>query len=125
MIIPEYLEQVVISNRRRRRNAQAGSRRGAAFGETPITTVVWAVLDFASVIVAGLIAFRIWLTSCKGDKRRAGGVILRHLRQRDKRPCLLIICLLVFAVSASVFFAANVWWVLLAGHSPWPEMNSA
>ena len=93
MIIPEYLEQVVISNRRRRRHAKAGVRRGAAFGETPVTTVIWAALDFLSVIVAGLISFRIWLTPQVNPT--AAGVILRHLEETAPLPS--IICLVAFA----------------------------
>jgi exopolysaccharide biosynthesis polyprenyl glycosylphosphotransferase len=100
MIIPEYLEQVVISNRRRRRQAKPGVRHGAAFGETPITTVIWAAMDYLSVIVAGLIAFRIWLTP-QADPI-ASGVILRHLEETAPLPS--IICLLVFAAYL-VFFA--------------------
>ena len=100
MIIPEYLEQVVISNRRRRRDAKAGARRGAAFGETPITTVIWAVLDFLSVLVAGLISFRIWLTPRANPM--TGGVILRHLEETAPLPS--IICLVVFAAYL-LFFA--------------------
>jgi len=100
MIIPEYLEQVVISNRRRRRHAKPGARRGAAFGETPVTTVIWAVLDFLSVIVAGLIAFRIRLTPQVDPA--ASGVILRHLEEAAPLPS--IICLVVFALYL-VFFA--------------------
>jgi len=100
MIIPEYLEQVVISNRRRRRHAKAGTRRGAAFGETPVTTVIWAVMDFLSVIVAGLIAFRIWLTP--PVEPTASGVILRHLEETAPLPS--IVCLVVFAAYL-VFFA--------------------
>jgi len=100
MIIPDYLEQVVVSNRRRRRHAKAGTRRGAAFGETPVTTVIWAVMDFMSVIVAGLIAFRIRLTPQVDPA--ASGVILRHLEQTAPLPS--IICLLMFAAYL-VFFA--------------------
>jgi len=100
MIIPDYLEQVVVSNRRRRRHAKAGTRRGAAFGETPVTTVIWAVMDFMSVIVAGLIAFRIWLTPQVDPT--AGGVILRHLEQTAPLPS--IFSLLAFAAYL-VFFA--------------------
>jgi exopolysaccharide biosynthesis polyprenyl glycosylphosphotransferase len=100
MIIPEYLEQVVISNRRRRQYAKPGTRRGAAFGETPVTTVIWAVMDFLSVIVSGLIAFRIWLTPQVDPT--AGGVILRHLEETAPLPS--IICLAVFAAYL-VFFA--------------------
>jgi len=100
MIIPEYLEQVVISNRRRRRHAKAGSRHGAAFGETPVTTVIWAAMDFLSVIVAGLIAFRIRLTPQVDPA--ASGVILRHLEETAPLPS--IVCLVVFAAYL-IFFA--------------------
>ena len=105
MIIPDYLEQVVISNRRRRRVAKPGTRRGAAFGETPITTVIWAVMDFASVIVAGLIAFRIWLTPQVDPS--AGGIVLRHLEETAPLPS--IICLVVFA--AYLLFFAQIYGV--------------
>ncbi len=100
MIIPEYLEQVVISNRRRRRHAKAGARRGAAFGETSITTVIWALLDFLSVIVAGLISFRIWLTPQVDPT--AAGAIVRQLEATAPLPS--IICLVAFAAYL-VFFA--------------------
>jgi exopolysaccharide biosynthesis polyprenyl glycosylphosphotransferase len=100
MIIPEYLEQVVLSNRRRRRHAKPGTRRGAAFGETSITTVIWAVMDFLSVIVAGLIAFRVWLTPQIDPI--ANGVILRHLEETAPLPS--IICLVTLAAYL-VFFA--------------------
>src|SRR5580692_720449 len=100
MIIPDYLEQVVISNRRKRRHAKPGTRRGAAFGETPITTVIWAVMDFLSVIVAGLIAFRIWLTPQVDPS--ASGMILRHLEETAPIPS--IVCLITFAAYL-VFFA--------------------
>jgi len=109
MIIPEYLEQVAISNRRRRRHAKPGARRGAAFGETPVTTVIWAVMDFLSVIVAGLIAFRIRLTPQVDPA--ASGVILRHLEETAPLPS--IICLLVFA--AYLVFFAQIYGVY---HSP-------
>ena len=57
MTTPEYLEQVVISNRARGRMGIAGRgrRRPSA------ASVVWAALDVASALLAGLLAFDIRL----------------------------------------------------------------
>jgi exopolysaccharide biosynthesis polyprenyl glycosylphosphotransferase len=96
MTTPDYLEQVVVSNQRRRATA---ARRGAAFGTTPVTTLIWAVLDFSSAIVAGLIAFRIRLNP--PTQPISGGIILRHLE--TTAPLVSIAYLLVFAFYLLIF----------------------
>jgi len=98
MIIPDYLEHIVISNRRRRRHAKPGTRHGAAFGDTSITAVIWAAMDFVSVIVAGLIAFRIRLTP---QDPTASEAILRHLEATAPLPSIL--CLVAFAAYLLIF----------------------
>jgi len=59
MTTPDYLQQVVISGRRR---PSATSAPGATGSLSPsLTGMVWAGLDFLSALVGGLIAFRIRL----------------------------------------------------------------
>ncbi len=57
MTTPEYLEQVVISNRSRGRMGMAGRGRH----RPSAASVVWAVLDVVSALLAGLLAFDIRL----------------------------------------------------------------
>jgi exopolysaccharide biosynthesis polyprenyl glycosylphosphotransferase len=55
MTTPDYLQQVVISGRRR-----ATAAPGATGTLSPsMTSVIWAALDFLSAMVGGLIAYRI------------------------------------------------------------------
>jgi exopolysaccharide biosynthesis polyprenyl glycosylphosphotransferase len=59
MATPEYLQQVVISGRRR--TASAGKRRSALFGlfqRPSFTSLVWASLDLMTALVAGVVAIR-------------------------------------------------------------------
>jgi len=56
MTTPDYLEQVVITDRRRRSHASSrGVRREARIS---VTGLVWAGLDALSILVAGVLAFR-------------------------------------------------------------------
>ncbi|MES2390732.1 MAG: sugar transferase [Acidobacteriota bacterium] len=96
MTTPDYLEQVVVSNLGRRRSG--ASSRGGLFGLFSVSSVIWAVLDFLSAIVAGLIAFRIRLTPMNPV---AGSVIIRHLERTA--PLISIAYLLVFGVYLLVF----------------------
>lgn len=57
MTTPDYLEQVVISNRRRR--AASASRMGHREVRFSVTALVWAGLDALSALVAAAIAFRV------------------------------------------------------------------
>ena len=56
MATPDYLQQVVISGRRRGRGT--GSARLGLFERPSVTSLVWAALDLLTVIVAWLIAMR-------------------------------------------------------------------
>jgi len=98
MTTPDYLEQVVISNRNRRR-AGASARRGAVAGATPVISVIWGALDFLSGIVAGLIAFRIRLNPPADPV--VGGVLLRRLEMTA--PLQSIAYLLLFCVYLVIF----------------------
>jgi hypothetical protein len=57
MTTPDYLEQVVVSGRRRPNAASAPHETGPL--SPSLTSVIWAGLDFTSAVVGGLIAFRI------------------------------------------------------------------
>ena len=96
MTTPDYLEQVVISNRRRR--ARSSARVGVRKSEVPVTSIVWAGLDALSALVAGLIAFRI---------RAAGSLPADHgivAKLTEDAPMLSGAYLLVF-VAYLIFFA--------------------
>lgn len=56
MSTPEYLQQAVISSRRRK--VSAGRERGGLFQRPSVTSLVWASLDVLTVAVAGLAALR-------------------------------------------------------------------
>jgi exopolysaccharide biosynthesis polyprenyl glycosylphosphotransferase len=98
MMTHDSVEHAVISKSGKRR-MRAHVRWGTAFGETPATAVIWAVLDFLSAIVAGLIAFRVRLGP--QPEPLAGGVILRHLE--ETAPLDSFAHLLVFAVYLVLF----------------------
>ncbi|MFC6646892.1 sugar transferase [Granulicella cerasi] len=55
MTTPDYLEQVVVSNRRRRATSGA---RGEASLKFSATSFAWALLDTLSILVAALLGFR-------------------------------------------------------------------
>ncbi|NYF80293.1 sugar transferase [Granulicella arctica] len=60
MATPDYLQQVIISGRRR--TAGAASRGSAVFGifrRPSVTSLVWASLDLLTAMVAGIVAIRI------------------------------------------------------------------
>src|SRR5206468_3489708 len=54
MNTPDFLQQVRVSEKRRRADAQAVSRYSG-----PSSSFVWALLDLGTALVAGLIALRI------------------------------------------------------------------
>src|SRR6195952_911937 len=54
MNTPDFLQQVLVSEQRRRTDAQTVSRYSG-----PSSSFVWALLDLATALVAGLIALRI------------------------------------------------------------------
>ncbi|CAN5479133.1 sugar transferase [soil metagenome] len=58
MATPEYLQQVIISGRKR---AAGDSKAGAgfgAFGRPSVASIVWASLDLITVLLAGVLALR-------------------------------------------------------------------
>jgi len=96
MTTPDYLQQVVISGRRRPRAASAPGATGAL--SPAVTGAVWAGLDFLSALVGGLIAFRIRLI----PETTTAETVLMHLVPMP--PVVAVMYLLLFGVYL-VFFA--------------------
>ena len=88
MTTPEYLEQVVISNRARGRMSMSGRgrRRPSA------ASIVWAVLDVVSALLAGLLAFNIRLHG------NAGGTTTPFGQLIHAAPLNSFVMLLLFGV---------------------------
>jgi exopolysaccharide biosynthesis polyprenyl glycosylphosphotransferase len=56
MATPDYLEQVVISGRRRSSASGAQRVRSGIFHRPSVTSLIWAALDLMTVAIAGLLA---------------------------------------------------------------------
>jgi exopolysaccharide biosynthesis polyprenyl glycosylphosphotransferase len=92
MTTPDYLDQVVISNRRGSAGRTAGKE-----AKITVTGLVWAGLDTLSVVVAGLLAFRY---------RMVGGlapVPENFIRMVNDRPTATVMYLLLFALYFVMF----------------------
>jgi len=59
MATPDYLQQVIVSGRRRSGSGKRGSAIFGIFQRPSVTSLVWASLDLFTALVAALIAFRI------------------------------------------------------------------
>jgi len=62
MATPDYLQQVIVSGRRRRSGGRTMSSRTGIFQRPSVTSLVWASLDMLTALVAGAIALRFRLT---------------------------------------------------------------
>jgi exopolysaccharide biosynthesis polyprenyl glycosylphosphotransferase len=58
MATPDYLEQVVISGRKRRASGGAPAVRFGLFYRPSVTSLIWAALDLLTVLVAAILALR-------------------------------------------------------------------
>jgi exopolysaccharide biosynthesis polyprenyl glycosylphosphotransferase len=86
MATPDYLEQVVVSGRRRSARAGAASERLGIFWRPSVTSLVWAALDLMTVAIAAVIALR-FRVSVPGDVRATSTLpFLLH----SAHPLLLI-----------------------------------
>jgi exopolysaccharide biosynthesis polyprenyl glycosylphosphotransferase len=58
---PEYLQQVIVSGRKRTAGAKNSARPGifGLFGRPSVTSLAWASVDLVTVLLAGLLAMRI------------------------------------------------------------------
>ena len=96
MTTPDYLQQVVISGRRRSGTASAPGATGVM--SPAVTGAVWAGLDFMSAMVGGLIAFRIRLIT---EAPKPVDVSVLHMVAIP--PLVALIYLLLFGVYLVVF----------------------
>jgi exopolysaccharide biosynthesis polyprenyl glycosylphosphotransferase len=97
MATPDYLEQVLLSNRGGRRIRPVARAAGATVRPS-VTSLIWLILDCLSVIVAGMIAFRIRLG---GPAETVDGTLLAHIA--DPEPVVLFLYLLLFCFYLVVF----------------------
>jgi exopolysaccharide biosynthesis polyprenyl glycosylphosphotransferase len=58
MATPDYLQQVIVSERKFAGNGRRASRAGGVFRRPSITSTVWASLDLVTVVSAALVALR-------------------------------------------------------------------
>jgi exopolysaccharide biosynthesis polyprenyl glycosylphosphotransferase len=58
MATPDYLQQVIVSERKFAGNGRRASRAGGVFRRPSITSTVWASLDLVTVVIAALVALR-------------------------------------------------------------------
>jgi len=96
MTTPDYLQQVVISGRRRSGTASAPGATGVM--SPAVTGAVWAGLDFMSAMVGGLIAFRIRLIT---EAPKPVEVSVLHMVAIP--PLVALMYLLLFGVYLVVF----------------------
>ena len=61
MATPDYIEQVVISRRSQRRSRPIAREGTSSVSRPSVVSLVWVALDCMSVLISGLIAFRIRL----------------------------------------------------------------
>ena len=96
MTTPDYLQQVVISGRRRSGTASAPGATGVM--SPAVTGAVWAGLDFMSAMVGGLIAFRIRLIT---EAPKPVEVSVLHMVAIP--PLVALMYLLLFGIYLVVF----------------------
>ncbi|MBB5328154.1 sugar transferase [Tunturiibacter gelidoferens] len=58
MATPDYLQQVIVSERKFAGNGRRASRASGVFRRPSITSTVWASLDLVTVVIAALMALR-------------------------------------------------------------------
>ena len=64
MATPEYLQQVIVSERRQ--NRRDSSARTGIFQRPSVTSLAWASLDLVTVFVAAIMASRLRLDAASG-----------------------------------------------------------
>jgi len=112
MATPDYLQQVIISGRRRATGA--GKRGSAIFGlfrRPSVTSLVWAALDLLTALVASVIAFRLRVLMPSYVEGVAGDVKVAH-HLFPSSPEVLIsymawfaVCLILFSRSYGLYGA--------------------
>jgi exopolysaccharide biosynthesis polyprenyl glycosylphosphotransferase len=96
MATPDYLEQVVISSRATRRARSIA--RSTTTPKPSVISFIWVALDCLSVLIAGLIAFRIRL---EGPVQSDNPSLLTHIA--GPQPAVLFLYLLIFCLYLVMF----------------------
>lgn len=99
MATPDYLQQVIVSGRSR--GSRAKSARFGLFRRPSVTSLVWASVDFLTVLFAALIALRVLISVPAGSTLYA--VAPQHL---VGTPRAMFLYLLWFAVCV-IFFTRS------------------
>jgi exopolysaccharide biosynthesis polyprenyl glycosylphosphotransferase len=76
MATPDYLQQVVVSGRRRTTVGGKESSRVGIFRRPSVTSLIWAVLDLATTIIAGVCALRFRASVFPGSQQTT---VLRYV----------------------------------------------
>ena len=97
MATPDYIEQVVISRRSQRRSRPIARESTSGVSRPSVVSLVWVALDCMSVLIAGLIAFRIRLPQAY----TAEGTLIQHIA--GPAPEVLFLYLLLFCFYLVVF----------------------
>ena len=97
MATPDYIEQVVISRRSQRRSRPIAREGTSSVSRPSVVSLVWVGLDCMSVLIAGLIAFRIRLPQA----HVAEGTLIHQIA--GPAPEVLFLYLMLFCMYLVVF----------------------
>jgi exopolysaccharide biosynthesis polyprenyl glycosylphosphotransferase len=101
MATPDYLQQVVVSGRRQ---AAAGGKESVRFGifrRPSVTSLIWATLDLATTVIAGIFALRFRAAAFTGAPQ---ATVLKYVIH--SAPPILALYLLWYALLL-IFFARS------------------
>jgi exopolysaccharide biosynthesis polyprenyl glycosylphosphotransferase len=103
--IPEYLQQVIISDRKRAVGDRRSSSGFGVFGGPSVTSMVWASVDLATVMLAVVLALRFRVVLPKETPIIAILPDLFHSAPRTLLFCLIwfAICLIFFMRSYGLY----------------------
>ena len=98
MATPDYLQQVIVSGRRRRSGGRTMSSRAGLFQRPSVTSLVWASLDMLTALVAGAIALRFRLNVPEDSHAISMFPQLLH-----RQPHIMFLYLIFFGFCLVVF----------------------
>jgi exopolysaccharide biosynthesis polyprenyl glycosylphosphotransferase len=101
MATPDYLQQVVISGRRRATAADRESARLGIFRKPSVTSLIWATLDLGTAVVAGVCALRLRASVFQGSPQATA--LLYVMRSA---PHILVLYMAWFALLL-IFFTRS------------------
>ncbi len=101
MATPDYLQQVIVSGRKRRADGHVSSAGKGLFRRPSVTSSVWASVDMLTVVIAAVVALRFRLFTHSGISTLH---VLPHLVRSSTEMLLFYIgwfglCLIFFTRS--------------------------